>query len=47
MKTDRLNYYRLLARKGNVSARRVVDAFDPDQPREPDGKWGGGAMNRE
>ena len=40
MKTDRLNYYRRLAHQGNKNAQRVVDAFDPDQPRDPDGKWG-------
>ena len=42
MKTERLNYYRSLARRGNANAKRVCDAFNPDQPREPDGKWGGG-----
>ncbi len=42
MKTDRLNYYRRLARQGNKSAQRVCDAFNPDQPREADGKWGSG-----
>ena len=42
MNTDRLNYYRRLANRGNKAAQRVVDAFDPDQPRDPDGKWGSG-----
>ena len=42
MKTERLAYYRGLARQGNKNAQRVCDAFDPDQPRDPDGKWGGG-----
>jgi hypothetical protein len=44
--TERLNYYRSLARRGNANAQRVVDAFaddwDPDQPRDSDGKWGAG-----
>ena len=46
MKTERLNYYRSLARRGNANAQRVCDAFaedwNPDQPRDPDGKWGAG-----
>jgi hypothetical protein len=45
MNTDRLNYYRRLARTGNKGAQRVVDAFDPNQPREPDGKWGEGGAS--
>ena len=43
MKTERLNYYRSLARRGNSNAQRVCDAFSPDQPRYPDGKWAGGS----
>ena len=46
MKTERLAYYKSLARRGNKSAQRVCDAFDPDQPREPDGKWGAGSSER-
>lgn len=42
MKTERLIYYRRLAHAGNKNAQRVVDAFDPDQPRDSDGKWGEG-----
>ena len=42
MKTERLIYYRRLAHAGNKNAQRVVDAFDPDQPRDADGKWGSG-----
>lgn len=42
MDNERLRYYRLQALRGNSFARKVVDAFDPDQPRDPDGKWGGG-----
>jgi len=40
---DRLSYYRRLARAGNKGAQRVVDAFSPDQPRDPDGRWAGGS----
>ena len=43
MNPERLNYYRLLARRGNAAAQRVVDAFaedwNPDQPRDPHGMW--------
>ena len=42
MKPERLTYYRRLANRGNPNAQRVVDAFDPDQPRGPDGKWESG-----
>ena len=42
MKPERLTYYRLLAHRGNKAAQRVVDAFDPDQPRDETGKWGEG-----
>lgn len=45
MDLARLTYYRRLARKGNVAARKVADAFDPDQPRDADGKWGSGGGN--
>ncbi len=41
MKTERLAYYKSLARRGNKSAQRVVDAFDPDQPRDERGEWAG------
>ena len=39
-----LAFYRRLARDGVSAAREVVDAFDwnPDQPRDPDGKFGEG-----
>jgi hypothetical protein len=30
-----------LARRGNKSAQHVVDAFNPDQPRDERGRWGG------
>ena len=42
MDIARLTYYRRLARQGNGAARRVADEFNPDQPREADGKWGAG-----
>jgi len=42
MNTERMLYYRRLALHGNKNAQRVVDSFNPDQPREPDGKWGEG-----
>ena len=42
MTPQRLMYYRLLAYRGHRAAQRVVDAFNPDQPREADGKWGDG-----
>lgn len=42
MDNERLRYYRLQALRGNSFAQKVVDAFNPDQPRDPDGKWGSG-----
>lgn len=42
MLPHRLAYYRQTARRGSRNAQRVVDAFNPDQPREADGKWGEG-----
>ena len=37
-------FYKRLARDGIKSAARIVKALDgsPDQPRDPDGKWGSG-----
>jgi hypothetical protein len=39
-----LNFYKRLARDGVKGADHLVKAIDgsPDQPRDPDGKWGSG-----
>jgi hypothetical protein len=39
-----INFYKRLARDGVKGAKRIVKALDgsPDQPRDPDGKWGSG-----
>lgn len=29
----------MLARRGNLTTRRVMDAFSPDQPRDEGGRW--------
>jgi len=34
---------RQLARRGNTYAIRMMDAFNPDQPRDERGRWGEGA----
>lgn len=34
-----------LARAGHVDARRVMDAFNPDQPRDEHGRWDDGEGN--
>ena len=40
-----INFYKRLARDGVKGAGHLVEALDgsPDQPRDPDGKWSGGA----
>ena len=42
---DRMNlsFYKRLARDGVPRAKRLVDAFNPDQPRDPDGKFSEGS----